>query len=107
MRASLGPDTGTPADALGLALFAALGVILEILVVEKELLTSGKDEFRTAINALEDLIDKFHGRLPRRGNLLKSAIDLGCAGPVSLSSYFVQQQGPGPRIRLAAELGLR
>ena len=35
---------------------------------------------------------------PEGGNLLKSAIDLGCAGPVSLSSFSVQQQGPGPRI---------
>jgi len=32
---------------------------------------------------------------PEGGNWLKSAIDLGCAGPVSLSSYVVQQQGPG------------
>jgi hypothetical protein len=47
-------------------LFAALGVILEILVVEEKLLACGKDEVRAAINALEYFIREFHGRLPRR-----------------------------------------
>jgi hypothetical protein len=42
---------------------------------------------------------------PEGGNKLKSAIDLRCAGPVSLSSYVVQQQGPGPRTDRAAKLG--
>jgi hypothetical protein len=32
---------------------------------------------------------------PEGGNVLKSAIDLGCAGPVSLSSYVVKHKGPG------------
>jgi hypothetical protein len=107
MGPGLGPYAGTPVGALGLALFAALGIVLEILVVEEKLLTSGKDEFRTAVDTLEDLIRKFHGRLPRRGNLPKSAIDLGCAGPDSPSSYVVHQQGPGPRSIRAAELGFQ
>ena len=71
MRASLGPDARTPAGALGLALFAALGVILEILVVEKELFARSEDEFGAAINTLENLIREFHGRLPRRRDLLE------------------------------------
>jgi hypothetical protein len=65
----LGPYAGTPVRALGLALFAPLRIVLEILVVEEKLFASGKDKFRTAVNALENLIREFHGRLPRRREL--------------------------------------
>ena len=44
MGPGLGPYAGTPAGALRLALFAALGVVFEILVVKEQLLTGGKDE---------------------------------------------------------------
>jgi hypothetical protein len=86
---------GTAIGALRLALLAALGVILEIFVVEKKLLTRGEDEIRSAINTLQNLIREFHGRLPRRRELAEIGHDLGCAGPVSLSSYVVQHKGPG------------
>src|ERR1700757_788932 len=39
------PDPRTPVRAFGLALLAALGIVLEILVVKEELLARGKDEF--------------------------------------------------------------
>src|SRR5438874_1434808 len=54
---------GTPVGALRLALLAALRVVLEIFVVKEQLLTRGEDEFRTAVNTLENLIREFHGRL--------------------------------------------
>jgi hypothetical protein len=46
-------------------LLAALGVILELFVVEKQLLARSEDEFLAAVNALQVAIRKFHGRLPR------------------------------------------
>jgi hypothetical protein len=52
-------------------LLATLGVVLELLVVEKQLLARGEHKFFAAINALEGSIGKFHGRLPRtQGNVL-------------------------------------
>jgi hypothetical protein len=71
--------------------------------VKEELLTSCKDEFGAAINTLQYFVCEFHGRLPRTGNILKSAMTSQSAGPVSLSSYVVNNKGPG-RISLAAEL---
>jgi hypothetical protein len=50
--------------ALRLAIFAALGFILELFVVEKELFAGGKDEFVTAIHALQVSILEFHFRSP-------------------------------------------
>ena len=91
-----GSHPGATIGTFGLALFAALRVVLEILVVEEELLARGEDKIGAAINALKYLIREFHGRLPQTGNLLKSAMTSGCAGPVSLSLYVVGQRGPGP-----------
>jgi hypothetical protein len=42
------------------------GVVLELLVVEEKLLAGGEYEFSAAVNALEDSILEFHGRLLRR-----------------------------------------
>jgi hypothetical protein len=46
--------------ALGLAGFTALRFVLEPFVVEKQLLTGGKDEFDTAVDAGQYLVLKFH-----------------------------------------------
>jgi hypothetical protein len=54
----------TASDTFGLALLAALGIVFELLVVEKDLLASREDELGAAVNALEDSICEFHGRLP-------------------------------------------
>jgi hypothetical protein len=66
MRPGFRSYARSPVGALRLALLAALGVVLEILVVEEQLFACGKDEVGTAINALENFIREFHGRLPRR-----------------------------------------
>ena len=45
---------------LRLAGLAPLGFVLELLVVEKQLFPSRKDEVRAAVNALQCLVLKFH-----------------------------------------------
>jgi hypothetical protein len=52
------------ANPFRLALFAALGVIFELFVVEEDLLARGKDKIRAAVNARKYPIGEFHGRLP-------------------------------------------
>ena len=44
----------------GFAGFAALGLVLKLLVVEKKLFPGRKYELRSAVNALEDPILEFH-----------------------------------------------
>ena len=41
---------------------------------------------------------------PEGGNAAEIGHDLGCAGPVSLSSYVVQHKGPGPHQIWAAKI---
>ena len=47
-------------DAFGLAGFAALGFVLELFVVEKELFAGSEHEFTAAIDAGEYFVPKFH-----------------------------------------------
>jgi hypothetical protein len=51
---------GEYGHALGLAGFTALGLILEPLVVEKQLFPGGKNEVGTAVDAGQYLVLKFH-----------------------------------------------
>jgi len=61
--ALLKPTAGTL--SLGFATLAALGLVFEILVVEKVLFTRGEHEIRSAIYALEDAILKLrHACIP-------------------------------------------
>jgi hypothetical protein len=60
MRVAHGVRAGENAHALGLAVFAALGLILEILVPEKDLFPGGKNEFAPTIDAGQYLILEFH-----------------------------------------------
>jgi len=55
------------ARALGLALLAVLGVVLELFIVEKNLLACREHKLRAAIDAPEHSIREFHGRLPLTG----------------------------------------
>jgi hypothetical protein len=52
-------------NALRLALFAALGVVLELFVVEEDLLAGCENELGAAVDALQYSIREFHGRLPQ------------------------------------------
>jgi hypothetical protein len=54
----------TATNALCLALLAALGIVLELFVVEENLLAGRKNELGAAVDALEYSIGEFHGRLP-------------------------------------------
>lgn len=62
--AGLGPNLLVAAHTLGFALFAALGIVFKLLIVEKNLLACGKHKLRAAVDTCEDAIGKFHGRLP-------------------------------------------
>ena len=58
-------NPGAPRGALGFALLAALGVVFEVFIVEKQLFACGENEFGTAIGAFQHSVDEFHGRLPQ------------------------------------------
>jgi hypothetical protein len=53
------------AGALCLALFAVLGVVLELFIVKKDLLAGRKHKLGGAVAALQHSIGEFHGRLPQ------------------------------------------
>ena len=56
---------GAPAGTLRLALLAMLGVVFELFVVEEELLAGCKNKLGAAVDALQDSVRIFHGRLPQ------------------------------------------
>ena len=47
----------------GLARLAALGLVLELFVVEEELFPGSEDEIAAAIDTLQNLVLEFHGEL--------------------------------------------
>jgi hypothetical protein len=57
MPAALGSESRNP---LRLAAPASLGLVPELLIVEKHLLPGGKDEIRSAVDALQHLVLEFH-----------------------------------------------
>jgi hypothetical protein len=64
--------------------------------VKKQLLARSEDELFPAINALQDTIGKFHGRLPRtQGNDLNRPCLKNCRPVPCL--VRLSQHGPGPR----------
>jgi hypothetical protein len=73
-----GPGFGTnlliSANALGLALFASLRVVLELFVVEENLLASSKNKLGAAVNARQYSIGEFHDRLPRNRDIHRSRL---------------------------------
>ena len=78
-----------------------LGVVLELLIVEEELLACGKNKLGAAVNAFKHSIGEFHGRLPSQGIAPKSATSLlNLAGRGSLMSFVVHYKGPGPHLKM-------
>jgi hypothetical protein len=62
-----------------------LGLVFELLVVEKELLAGGEYKLCAAVAALQNSVDEFHGRLPQRRELVEIGHEhYQLAGPVSL-----------------------
>jgi len=61
---ALGKARPLPALAFGLAILAALGLVLEILVVVEVLLTGCENELCAAVHALERAILKFRHKWP-------------------------------------------
>jgi hypothetical protein len=60
MSGARGWGSGEHGYALGLAGFAALGLVLELFVVEKKLFTGSEDKVGAAIDAFQHLVLKFH-----------------------------------------------
>jgi len=57
-----------PVGALRLALFAVLGVVPELFVVEEHLLARGEHKLGAAIDALQNSVRKFHvAGFPKEG----------------------------------------
>jgi len=52
------------AGPLRLARLTPLGLVLELLIVEEQLLPSSEHEIRAAVHALQNLVLEFHGRAP-------------------------------------------
>lgn len=94
LGARLGAHPRTAIGALRLALLAALGIVLELFVVKKQLLASGEDELFPAINTLQDSICEFHGRLPRTQATFRFGHDCAAAVPFPVSFVF-PNTGPG------------
>src|SRR5689334_6327878 len=59
--------TSRTAGPLAFARFAALRLVLEVLVGEKLLLSCRPDELRATVHALKDSVLELHRSLPRRG----------------------------------------
>jgi hypothetical protein len=75
-----------------------LGVVLELLIVEEELLACSENKLGAAVNAFQDSIGEFHGRLASQGIAPKSATaQLGTCRSRFPVLFLVAQQGPGPR----------
>lgn len=51
-------------STLRFTILATFGFVLKLLVVEKQLFPSGKDEVRAAVHALQHLVLEFHGKAP-------------------------------------------
>jgi hypothetical protein len=72
-----------------------LGVVLELLIVEKDLLARCKYKIGAAVNAFQDSIGKLHGRLPSqetdRSRPQTLAEDSGLG---SLSTFKCTTRGP-------------
>jgi hypothetical protein len=60
----LRPKPRATARALGFALFAAFGIVLELLIVKEELLARRENKLASAVDALQYSICEFHHRLP-------------------------------------------
>jgi hypothetical protein len=71
--------------SLGLALFAVLGVVCELLGMEKQLFIGGEDKVLPAHDTLQDPICKFHLRLSdTRGERMPKHCSPGSRSPESL-----------------------
>jgi hypothetical protein len=84
-----------------------LGVVFELFIVEEELLACCENKLGAAVNAFQDSIGEFHGRLPSQGLPPKSAMtQQELAGPGSLMSFVVHYKGPGPHLKQGGILTL-
>jgi hypothetical protein len=84
---------------LNFALLAPLWIVLELLIVKEQLLTSGKDKVITAIRTLQYLVDEVHTRPPEHAlEFFSIPSTKRRIGIVSPTSCFVLQFDNFPRI---------
>ena len=84
---------------LDFALFAPLWIVLELLIVKEQLLTSGKDKVITAIRTLQYLVDEVHTRPPEHAlEFFSIPSTKRWIGIFSPTSYLVLQFDNFPRI---------
>ncbi len=87
---------GAAPRALGLALFAVFGIVLELFVEKEQLLARSEYELGAAIDAFESLVDEFHGRYPKEREHTEighELMSLPVPLPCLLSS--IHNKGPG------------
>jgi hypothetical protein len=96
-RARFRTHTRSPSAALRLALLAALRIVHELFVVEEKLLTCGEHKLCAAVDARQNSIGKFHGRLPQRRETYRYRPRYSIfAGPFPcLRSCCLNIEGPG------------
>jgi hypothetical protein len=82
--------------ALRLALLAVLGIIFELFIGKKELLSGSEDKLRPAIDALECSVGIFHGHFPEAGKYARSAmIAKNAPAPYPCLRTAIHNKGPG------------
>src|SRR6185295_9031482 len=82
------------AGPLAFARFAALRLVLEVLVGEQLLFSRRPDELRAAVHALKDSVLELHRSLPRRGRSSYSARTTRARAGASCDCVF----SPGPAL---------
>jgi hypothetical protein len=87
-----------PGHTLDFALLAPLWIVLELLIVKEQLLTSGKDKVITAIRTLQYLVDEVHTRPPEHAlEFFSIPSTKRRIGIVSPTGFFVLQFDNFPR----------
>jgi hypothetical protein len=81
-------------STLRFALFATFGVIPELLIVEEDLFTGGKNKIRPAVDTLHYSISEFHNHFPESGSRYWVRLQNACRFR-TLSLYKNAQLGPG------------
>jgi hypothetical protein len=74
------------------------GIVFELFIVEKQLLTRGEHKLCSAVTTLQQPVSKFHGRLPQKKEcrLLGNQLERAPVPFPRLLKLPVRNKGPGP-----------
>jgi hypothetical protein len=107
-RPRLSPHARTGAcSPLRLALFTALGIVLELLIVKEKLFSGCENEITSAIYAIQHLVDELHPRVPRAAPRNTKEATAPRRSPTGRTAWcrslpLLSVEGPWPRRRVAA-----